>query len=94
MTAAAGAQADALRAAAGFIEREGTGGLTVTVSAAGEIRITAGARLFTLITLAVAVGAPAPSPDGPGGAWRTAGHLGRHRLAITTTSSEPEGELS
>ena len=85
-------QADALRAAAGFTERDGTGGLTVTVSAGGEIRIAAGPRLFTLITLAVAAGTPAPSPDGRDGRWRTAGHLGRHRLAITT--SEPEEEPS
>jgi hypothetical protein len=89
----AAAQADALRAAAGLIEREGTAGLTVTVSAGGEIGITAGACLFTLITLPAAAGAPAPSPDGPGGRRHTAGHLGRHRLAITT-STGPEGESS
>lgn len=89
MTAAA--QAGALRAAAGFIEREGTAGLTVTVSADGGIRICAGPRLFTLITLAVAAGAPAPfPPDGPGGRWRTTAHLGQHRLTITST--RPEGE--
>lgn len=92
MTAAA--QAGALRAAAAFIEREGTAGLTVTVTAGGGIGICAGPRLFTLITLAVAAGAPAPSPDGPGGRWRTAGRLGRHRLALTTASSEPGGEPS
>lgn len=74
MTAAA--QAGALRAAAAFIEREGTAGLTVTVTAGGGIGICAGPRLFTLITLAVA------------------GRLGRHRLALTTASSEPGGEPS
>jgi hypothetical protein len=68
----AAAQADALRAAARSTGREGTAGVTVTVSAGGEIAITAGACLFTLITLAVAA------------------HLGRHRLAITST--RPEGE--
>lgn len=94
MTAAAGVQAGALRTAAGFIEREGTAGLTVTVSADGGIRICAGTDLFTLITLAVAAGAPAPfPPDGPGGQWHTAGHLGQHRLALTTTS-ESGGEPS
>lgn len=92
MTAAV--QADALRAAAAFIEREGTAGLAVTVSAGGEIAMTAGPRLFTLITLAVAAGAPAPSPDGPDGQWNTAGHLGRHRLALTTTVSGSGGEPS
>ena len=93
MTAAAGVQAGALRTAAEFIEREGTAGLTVTVSAGGGICICAGTHLFTLITLAVAAGAPAPSPDKTTGRWRTAGHLGRHRLAIIT-SSESEGEPS
>lgn len=93
MTAAAGVQASALRTAAEFIEREGTAGLTVTVSADGGIRICAGTHLFTLITLAVAAAAPAPSPCGAGGRWHTAGHLGQHRLALTT-SSESEGEPS
>lgn len=88
-------QADALRTAAAFIEREGTSGLTVTVSASAEIRITTGPRLFPLIMLAVAAGAPAPFPDRASGRWRTAGHLGRHRLDIITTSSTAlEGELS
>jgi hypothetical protein len=90
---AASVQAGALRAAASFIEDEGTAALTVTVSAGGGIGICAGTDLFTLITLAVAAGAPAPSPDKTTGRWRTAGHLGRHRLAITT-SSEPAGETS
>jgi hypothetical protein len=91
VTAAAGVQADALRAAASFTGRDGTAGLTVTVSAGGEVAITAGTGLFTP---AVAAAAPAPFPDGPGGAWRTAGHLGQHRLAITTSSTGPEGEPS
>lgn len=97
MTAGAlAAQADALLAAAAFIEQAGTPGLTIAVDG-GKITIlvprtlTPAARIKAVTDLASVIGAPAPVCT-PAGTWiqvTADGTIGGHPARVAA-SIEPE----
>lgn len=98
-------QADALRAAAAFIEQHAAAvpEATVGVSGDGHVRIVihddagpAGTRIRAVAAVAEAAGAPAPSWSPLTRSLHSAGELAGHRLSVATYiyDTEPEGQLS
>jgi len=100
-------QADALRAAAEFIEQHAAAVpeamVGVGVSGDGHVRIVIGqdcgpvaARIRAVAAVAGAAGAPAPSWSALTRSLHSAGELAGHRLSVATYiyDNEPEGQPS
>jgi hypothetical protein len=96
-------QADALRAAAAFVEDAAMDGLTVIVYGDGQIRILieeqsgpAGSRVHAVAAAAGAAGASTPAWSALTRSLHSRGELAGHLISIATfvAGNDPEGEPS